>query len=49
MTDGDYVFFTYTDMRIESALTPWVAYNITEHDVGYRMKAFTAVKQVRLT
>jgi hypothetical protein len=47
MTSGDYAFFTFTDVRTESILTPWLAYNITQHDIDYRLQAFAAVKQVR--
>ena len=46
MTSGDYAFFVYTDVRLDTIYHPWLSYNMTAEDVDRRMKAFGAVKQV---
>jgi len=49
MTNGDYVFFTFTSLYSATPTErPWVVYNIENEDVERRLKLFYAVKQVRL-
>ena len=47
MTNGDYVFFTFTSLYSATPTErPWVVYNIENEDVERRLKLFYAVKQV---
>ena len=46
MTNGDYVFFSYYDLRANTTLTPWIHYDWTNQNKYERMKAFGAVKLV---
>lgn len=46
MTSGDYALFAYSDLPTEATLRPWTAFDMTGEDVGYRMQAFGAQKQV---
>ena len=48
MTNGDYVYFTFSSLYSATPTErPWVDYNMDNEDAERRRKLFYAVKQVR--
>jgi len=46
MTNGDFVFFTFHNVRRDFTDRPWIRYNIDPEDFSRRLRAFYVVKQV---
>jgi len=47
MTNGDFVFFTFHNVRRDFTDRPWNVYVSDPKDLSRRRRAFYAVKQVR--
>ena len=47
MTNGDYVFFTFSSLyRVVSTEKPWDVYDMKNEDTERRLEAFYSLKQV---